>query len=1050
MKLSPLLAPGLALAVLALTGCARQAAPATPPPRVLRISQRNEPDDLDPAIAALPDDFFVIRALSEGLVVPSPTGGDPLPAAADRWEVSPDGLTWTFHLRPRARWSNGDPVTAADFVASLRRVLTPATAAPKADLLFAIRNARAFAAGKLTDFSAVGLRAADAATLLVTLERPTPQFLNYVASGPWIPVNPRIVGVFGRAWTLPGNFAGNGPFKLAEWQPDQRIVVRKNPLYYGAAGIRVDEIQFVRFDDSDTEERAFRAGEVDVTMSVPFSKLEPYAREHPDELHYAPLEETRYLAFNTRRPPLDDPRVRRALSLAVDRTAIVDFVVKGGRRAAIELLPPELGPGSDAPPAPGQGHPADLAAARRLLADAGFPSGRGFPRLELSGWSNSPALEAIQAMWRKDLGIDVLVVNREARAHVAALSSGNYDIGFITLIPDVADPLSVLERFTAGAPENYPHWADAIYDAVVTEAARTADPGRRAALLHTAEARLAALCPVAPVYFNARNWLMRPAVHGWQEDELWTRNYSDVRLSGAADSSSATSQRPQALRLGNGAEPQDLDPQAVVGVPEYRIITGLFEGLAAQDPKDLHPVPGLAESWDISPDGRTYTFHLRANLRWSDGSPLTADSFVQSYRRMLTPAFGAEYAYLLYNFLVGADEYYHGQLSDFSKVGVRALDDRTLRVEIKHPTPFLLKLIASSIVWDPVPVDVIARYGPLDRRGSAWTRPGNLVGDGPFVLKEWKVGQKIVIARNPLYWDAAHVKLDEIEFYPIDDLPTAERMFRTGQIDSVYELPQDKIAVYRRDHPDELRIEPWLGIYYYQCNVNRPPLNDRRVRQALALAIDREALIRDVVQGNEQPAYAVSYPGTAGYSPRARLNGGAAQARQLLAEAGFPGGRGFPALELLFNTSQNHRQIAETIQQMWRKTLGIDIQLRNEEWKVYLDSRQTLNYQIARGGWLADYVDPHAFLELWETGNGNNTTGWSNPAFDRLLHAALAARDERERYGLYQQMDAILVDECPIIPIYYYTRVYALSPKVRGWWPTLLDEHPWKYVYLEN
>ena len=1041
------------LAILALTGCARHA-PTPPPnaPKVLRVSQRNEPDDLDPAGAALPDDFFIIRALSEGLVVPSPTGGDPLPAAAEQWEVSPDGLTWTFHLRADARWSNGDPVTADDFADSLRRVLTPATAAPKADLLFAIKNARAFAAGQLADFDAVGVRATDAHTLLITLERPTPQFLAYVASGPWIPVNPGVVARLGRAWTLPGNYVGNGSFILTEWQPGQRIVVRKNPLYHGAAGIRLDEIQFLRFDDNDTEERAFRAGEVDVTMTVPFTKLGPYARDHPDELHRAPLAETRYLAFNTGRPPLNDPRVRRALSLAINRDDIVEFVVQGGRRVAEQLVPPELGYGSQSPATPAANHRADVALARRLLSDAGFPSGRGFPRLELSGWTNTPALEAIQAMWKKDLGVDVAIVSREARAHVAALQAGNYDIGFITLIPDVADPFSVLDRFTTGAPENYPHWADARYDALVAEGEFSADPARRAGLLRAAEARIAELCPLAPLYFNARTWLMRPSVHGWQEDELWTRNYSNLWLSpaSAAGSSTAETQPRQILRLGNGAEPQDLDPQAITGVPEHRIIMGLFEGLVTEDPHDLHPVPGLAESWDTSPDGRIYTFHLRANLRWSDGAAITADDFVQSYKRMLTPAFAAEYAYLIYNFVAGADEYYHGKLTDFSRVGIKALDDRTLRVTLKNPTPFLLKIIACGVAWDAVPVKVIARYGPLDRRGNDWTHAGNLVGSGPFLLKEWRLGQKVVIARNPSYWDASHVKLDEIEFYPIDDLPAEERMFRTGQIDATYELPQDKIDVYRQEYPDELHIDPWLGIYYYRCNVTRPPLDDKRVRKALALAIDRETLVRDVVRGDSLPAYAVSYPGTAGYTPRARLTGGVPEARRLLAEAGFPGGRGFPVLELLYNTQLNHRRIAETIQQMWRKNLGIDIRLRNEEWKVYLDSQHTQNFDLERAGWIADYVDPHVFLEIWETGNGNNDTLWSNAAYDRLVHAALAAKDDRERYEIYQGMDAILVDECPVIPIYYYTRIYALNPKVKGWWPTLIDDHPWKYVYLEN
>jgi oligopeptide transport system substrate-binding protein len=400
--------------------------------------------------------------------------------------------------------------------------------------------------------------------------------------------------------------------------------------------------------------------------------------------------------------------------------------------------------------------------------------------------------------------------------------------------------------------------------------------------------------------------------------------------------------------------------------------------------------------------------------------------------------------------VAGAKDYYEGRTTDFSTVGFRAPDDLTLTVRLANPTPYFLKIIASHDAWDVVPVDVIARTGPLDRKDNRWTNPGRLVCSGPFMLEDWRIGQKISVVRNPLYWDAGNVRANRIEFYPIDDVPAEERMFRSGQLDATSTLPGDKIAVYRREHPAELHVEPWLGVYFYRCNTARPPLNDKRVRRALALAIDRESIVRNVARGGQEPAYAVSYPGTEGYFPRARLQGGVAEARRLLAEAGYPGGRGFPTIELLYNTQQAHREIAEAIDQMWRTNLGVGIRLRNEEWKVYLDSEHTRNYQLERAGWIADYVDPHVFLEIWETGNGNNNTLWSNAAYDRLLHQALAARNQAERYGIYQKMDAILVDECPVIPIYYYTRFFAMSPKVAGWWPNLLDDHPWKYVHRDS
>jgi oligopeptide transport system substrate-binding protein len=521
---------GLLVALLLLAGCGQREAVAPPSgsAQVLRLSQRNEPADLDPATATLPDEFSLLRALSEGLLIPGPNGGPPLPGAAERFEVSADGLTYTFHLRARAQWTNSDPVTAADFVESYRRLLTPSTAAPKASVFFAVKNARAFVSGEITDFSAVGFRAPDARTLVVTLAQPSPRFPHYVASGPWIPVNPRVVARHGRAWTRAENFVGNGAFTLAEWRPHQHIVVKRNPAWQGAAGVRLAEIRFVHFDNEEAEDRAYRANQIDATMAVPRSKLDAYAQERPAEVHRAPMIETRYLAFNTQRPPLNDERVRRALALAIDRRTIAERILRGGQLPADRLVPPALRP--DLPGSPAEFR-YDPVAARQMLAATGLDP-KNFPRLELSAWSQSqvPVLEAVQAMWREALGIETAIATRDGKVHFNALATGDYDIGFITAIPDVADAANLLVDFVTGVPENYPRWSDAGFDAAFRQALTLADPAAQAKTLHEAENRLLQAAPVAPLYFNTKIWLMSPRVRGWQEDGLWGRAYAPVFL----------------------------------------------------------------------------------------------------------------------------------------------------------------------------------------------------------------------------------------------------------------------------------------------------------------------------------------------------------------------------------------------------------------------------------------------------------------------------------------------------------------------------------------
>jgi oligopeptide transport system substrate-binding protein len=325
-----------------------------------------------------------------------------------------------------------------------------------------------------------------------------------------------------------------------------------------------------------------------------------------------------------------------------------------------------------------------------------------------------------------------------------------------------------------------------------------------------------------------------------------------------------------------------------------------------------------------------------------------------------------------------------------------------------------------------------------------------LVGNGPFTLKTWRPNQVIIVEKSPTYWNAARVRLRAVHFYPIDSLDAEERAFRAGQLHLTEAMPPAKIDAYRQSLPQLLRIDPYLGTYFYRLNINRPCLNEPRVRRALAMAVDRRAIVEHILRGGQLPAQAFTPPAMGGYLPPAGIPTDFAGARRLLAEAGYPGGRGLPSFELLFNSSESHQLIAEAIQEMWRRELGVEVHLVNQELKSTQDARRTGNYQILRSVWIGDYADPASFLGVWTSTSGNNYTGWSSADYDRLMDAAARTADPAARNACFQRAESLLLEAAPIIPIYYYTHVFLLRPSVHGWHPTLLDHHPYTDVWLEE
>jgi len=525
--------------------------------------------------------------------------------------------------------------------------------------------------------------------------------------------------------------------------------------------------------------------------------------------------------------------------------------------------------------------------------------------------------------------------------------------------------------------------------------------------------------------------------------------FSLLKLNAATPPALEEANRRKILLICEGTEPRTLDPHISQGVPEHHIIMGLMEGLMEHDPNDQSKqLPGLADRWEHNEDYSVWKFHLRDNAKWSNGDLVTAQDFVFSYKRILTATLGAPYIDALY-ILKGARDYAAGKITDFNEVGVKALDDRDLQFELIGPTPYFLSAILHTS-WFPVHPATILKFGRMDERDTKWTRPGNYVGTGPFILKIWKENDVIELVRNPLYWDAANVKLNGINFYSIENYDTQERAFQAGQLHKTQELSLDKIPYYRREHPELIRIDPYEGAYFYRINVKRKPFDNPKVRLALNLAIDRESIVKNITRGKQKPATGYVPPGMGDYEPLDVIHYDPDQARRLLAEAGYPNGNGFPKFNILINTSQSHRTVAEAIQQMWKQELNIDVGIENQEWKVYLDSQNSLNYDVSRSGWIGDFMDPVTFLSVWRTGDGNNNTGWSNPEYDKLLDQAAQTADPQKRFSILHQAEQLWLSEPSGVLLYWYTLVYNLDPSVKNWNPLALDDHNYKFIDLEE
>jgi len=502
----------------------------------------------------------------------------------------------------------------------------------------------------------------------------------------------------------------------------------------------------------------------------------------------------------------------------------------------------------------------------------------------------------------------------------------------------------------------------------------------------------------------------------------------------------------QVLRIGNGSEPETLDPALCELNPDLQILHELDEGLTIIA-TDGTALPGQAESWTVSDDGMTYRFTLRPGLVWSNGAPLTAEDFAWSWRRVVAPATGSKYAFPFYPVL-NAEAIVEGKAAPDS-LGVHALDERTLEVRLKAPTGFFPKLVA-------LPQFSPAYRPAVEKFGRQYTRPGNFVGNGAFRLEEWTPQSRVVVEKSPTYWDAASVTLDRVEYLPIENQNEELKRYRAGELDVSYDIPTDQLEFVRAELPAEVRITPWMGTYYLGFNLTRPPFKDNlKLRQAINLAIDREALVTKITKAGETPAYGWVPPLVPGYANQsfawrdAPMAARIAEARRLYAEAGYGPSRPL-ALELRYNTSENHKKIMIAVAAMLKQALGIQVTLVNQEFKVFVEARKAKREtELFRDGWTADYPDANNFAELLLSSAGLNDPGYASPVYDALVHKAQLTADDAERNRLLAEAERQVLADVPVAPLFTYALKRLVKPYVQGFTLNILGFYYAKAVKLE-
>ncbi len=1040
---------------------------------------------IDPSKAGETAGYLVINNIFEGLIgVARQSGGELEQGVATEVGISEDGLTYTFKLRKDAKWSDGKPVTAHDFVYSWRRKLSPETASVSATNLHWLKNGKAFNEGTEKDPTKLGVRADGDHVLVATLENPTPFWLSVVAGGQYAPVPKHAVDAHGEKWTRPENIVSNGPYVLTEWKPRDRMEFRKNPHYWDKDNVKIPGARLSIVESSDAAMTFYESGQHQwLQYSLPTDRVPVMINSGRKDLFIDPYLCVYFYQFRVDRPPFDNPKLRKAIHLAIDRARLVQHVTRGMQQPADGLVMPSFVQSMGYPKPDGESF--NPQAARAMMKDAGYPGGKGLPKLTLlynTSDGHRLIAEFVQRSLKENLGIEVSLENMEWKSLLKRLRTGDYQFARSAWCSD-PHPYTVMDFLLSYSAQNDTGWKNQQFDDLMKQARETVDPAKQLKLIADAEQVVQAELPVTPVYYYTRGYLRRPVLGGLKPEltnnhpikYMWWRDKPGappatrplaIDQAGAAaaapdtpvkaalaehiygddaypcDHPTCKEPSPADGTLGIGAGGAEfIDPNLVTETEGFLVVDNTFENLISPAPRSgMGWQKGVATRWEVSDDALTYTFHLRDNAKWSNGRTVVAEDFRYSWLRKLNPDTGSNSAEQLH-WMKGAKAYNQGK-GERADVGIKAVDDRTLVVTLERPTPFFLNYIATSH-YAPVPREVIEAHG------QKWTQPENFVSNGPYVLTEWKQRVRMVLEKSKTYWDRDNVRIPRVVLYEGDEASETNR-YKTGVVQ------WGRNAVRTDDIPDLIKsgrpdffIDPYLCYYFYHFQNNAPPFDKVDVRRAFNMAIDKRRLVQHVARGMQVPADGPVLPhfeSTLGYPKPEGDQFNPAKARELLTKAGYPGGKGLPPVTLIYNTYESHRLIGEFVQRSLKENLGVELSIENMEWKSLLKRVREKDFQMARSGWCGT-EHPDSFLNTYLSTSANNHSGFNNPTFDALIMQARQTLDVKKQMAIYAEAEALVQREMPTAPIYYYTKTYLKKPVLRGLEPELNNTHLVKYMY---